>query len=69
MKLGSVYKYSPNRKYNIIRPKTWGNTLVDVMYLTADYPDLRLGDTVEYVSELKNKKIYATFVKKVEQTG
>ena len=69
MKYGTVYKYSPKRKYNIIRPKTWGNGLVDVMYLTADYPNLRLGDQVEFVSEIKNKKTYAVFVKKVQENA
>ena len=64
MPLGQVYKYNKNRKYSIIRPKTWGDTLKDVLFLSSDH-DLKKGDTVEYNSEVKNKKTYATFIKKI----
>ena len=64
MPVGQVYKYDKKRKYSIIRPKTWGNTLTDVLFLSSDH-DLKKGDTVEYSSEVKNKKTYATFIKKI----
>lgn len=65
MPVGQVYKYDKNRKYSIIRPKTWGNTLKDVLFLSSEH-DLKKGDAVEYTSELKNKKTYATFIKKID---
>ena len=64
MPIGQVYKYNKNRKFSIIRPKTWGDTLHDVMFLSSEY-DLKKGDTVEYTREMKNKKFYATNIKKI----
>lgn len=64
MPIGQVYKYDKNRKYSVIRPKTWGPALNDVLFLSADY-DLKKGDTVEYSSEMKNKKFYASNIQKI----
>jgi hypothetical protein len=64
MPLGTIYKYNKNRKYSVIRPKTWGDTLRDLIFETAG-TDFKVGDTVEYTAEIVNKRDFAKNIKKV----